>query len=213
MPTLVSRRTYQYSPLNSTIRSIRLVEILPVTNAIEIRLHEYPLDEAPPFEALTYSLQASDNFSSLVGIRCGGLPFDLRVEICSFLQLQRNNRIARGKSHCPLVWIDAISIDMKDQEETKYSRSFMNAVYARATRTIGWLGISQVANFGSLEMTMSAVVDSMRDFISFSDADPAQVGIKVTHQLLHIFQMATKDLSREFWQKIDELLEQRFFTR
>jgi hypothetical protein len=207
------RKTYQYSALSSEIREIRLVEILPISDIIDIRLHKYTLDAAPPFEALTYTLEAFQDTEKLIPIRCGGLPFDLRIEICTFLQLQRNKRIANSQARCPLIWVDAICINLEDWEETKHSRSFMNAVYAKATRTIGWLGFAPIYDLSSLETTMNTVVDSMRDFVSFSDPDPAQLGVKVTQQLIHTFREATKNIPVHIWRTIDKLLELRFFTR
>jgi hypothetical protein len=210
MVKLISRRprTYEYSPLRTDIREIRLIEILPISDSIDIRLHKHALNTAPPFEALTYTVGlAKDGFEDFAAIHCGGLPIDIPAEIYSFLEISQRH------SRRPLFWIDAICINMKDWEERQHGRSFMNAVYAKATRTIGWLGIASMLDFSNLESPMSTVVDSMRGLISFADADPAQLGIKVTPQLVHTFHKVTENIPRALWRTIDELLERRFFTR
>jgi hypothetical protein len=128
--------------LNSGINEIRLVTILPTLEtgdaSIECCLSHTPLDDAPDYEALSYTWADSSGDTSLsCSILLGGAPFLVGRNLEAALQqlrLPSNERI---------IWIDAICIDQKADSERSNQVAMMRTIYQRASRVIIWLGIEE----------------------------------------------------------------------
>jgi hypothetical protein len=200
-----------FHPLSITAgnRQIRLVEIKPEVAFLDIQLHVHALEVAPPFEALSYSVLSSSE--PVVEVHCDNFKMGLRVEIASFLENMREEELVQTESCRRLFWIDAISLDSFAYSEP--NSSYINAIFAKATRTVVWLGEIPTMNLAILGHVIESTIRTLEDQVSFSDAEPAQTNVKVMPQHLRDFLNATKDISEPAWCMIDDLLDHRLFRR
>lgn len=96
---------YKYQPLDGST-SIRLLTLLPSQDPysdIEIKLSITPLDEAPDYEALSYTWATSDGDTSISSsVICEGARIMVTRNCVDFL------RLLRRQGHERVLWMDAI---------------------------------------------------------------------------------------------------------
>lgn len=122
-----------YERLGDT--DIRLLTVAVHDGAVSsLELRTYPQAAAPEYDALSYTWR---NDTSTTSTTCDGLPLDIRTNlftalpfICDFWPEPRTR---------PL-WIDAICLNQKDNEEKAIQVPRMGDIYGTATRTLIWLG-------------------------------------------------------------------------
>lgn len=127
---------YQYSPLQHS-DSLRLLSLRPAKEAspINVTLFETRLQEAGPYEALSYSWATEDgNCDRSSRIRCGSKVIWVTKNCEAGLWRLRNQNSDR------IVWVDAICIDQRNDAERGHQVRNMRDVYRSATRTLIWLG-------------------------------------------------------------------------
>lgn len=147
---------YQYSPLPGP-RQIRLLKLHPRDESQDSELSvdhiTVPLDEAPPFEALSY---AWGNPLPQAEIRCSGLTARIGRSLHGALaQLAPE---APGPAR--LIWADALCINQEDIPERNAQVRIMADIYAAASKTLIWMGEEDehVARaMGCLERFLEAV--------------------------------------------------------
>ena len=154
---------HDYSPL-SKHGNIRLVRLIPHKDEkapIQCQLLEYPLQELSQqathlYEALSYVwgsekdkqpifIQPADDKgdnSSAGNIRCLHVTTNLHAALLHI----------RDRFFDRLLWIDAICINQKDNEEKGRQVQSMAKIYAAASRVIVWLGEAASDTDGALEM-------------------------------------------------------------
>ena len=128
--------SFQYAPLPSQ-RSLRLIHILPsdADPVLSCMLNAYPIDNAPPFDALSYAWHAGSK-SGIAShtIKCNFRSMTIGASLyAAILQL-------RSDGDVPLLWADAISINQSDLEEKTSQVRMMEDVYKNARRVLVWLG-------------------------------------------------------------------------
>ena len=129
-----------YTPLPGE-NSIRLVEILPASSPeeeIRITLVNAVIDEAPPYQALSYEWGYPAQEST---IRCDGQTMSITSNLSKLLRSLRRNKkrfsfLSRDRAHSDLFWIDAISIDQSNTRERNHQVTQMPLIYYRAAQTI-----------------------------------------------------------------------------
>ncbi|TVY73385.1 Heterokaryon incompatibility protein 6 OR allele [Lachnellula suecica] len=136
-PSQSPELVYQYEPLDATKNEIRLLRILPIRVVdgqeceVECSLFVTPLNDAPPYEALSYTW---GEHLDLQDIFLDDLPFKVTPSLQSALwQLQ-------GHSEERLFWVDALCINQGDDQERGEQVSKMRTIYERATNVVVWLG-------------------------------------------------------------------------
>lgn len=125
--------TYSYRPLPGP-KSIRLIELKPShKDDLNCSLIEIPLEEAPPYEAVSYSWgdQSKNQY-----IKCEGHTMAVTANCKSALK-----RLCLS-CKIRLLWIDAICINQSSIEERNEQIQIMLHIYATAQRTLIWLGES-----------------------------------------------------------------------
>jgi hypothetical protein len=139
---------YPYSPLVGP-RSIRLVCLLPSRNEVDpihCDLVHYSLSEnsgtSHLYEALSYVWGDTDETEAII---VHGHSFNVTQNLHAALRHLRNRSFQR------ILWIDAICINQKDDNEKEIQIRFMAEIYGQADRVIIWLGVCKDNSDKALE--------------------------------------------------------------
>jgi hypothetical protein len=126
---------YVHSPLKGS-HSFRLLVITPasdISDSIHCTIDEFDRRSAqcPPYTALSY---AWGDVKTTVPITLNGRPAFVTKNLYEALLYLRRARPGL------LLWIDAISINQKDDSERGRQVSQMRAIYSEASKVVSWLG-------------------------------------------------------------------------
>jgi hypothetical protein len=129
---------YLYEPLRPGPESIRLLRILPSEDeiaAIECELFHCSLQElgigVSPYDALSYVWGSSDITQI---IRMGQRELPVTLNLYAALTRLRHRLIER------IIWIDAVCINLQDQQERGQTIRLMAKIFGQANHVIVWLG-------------------------------------------------------------------------
>ena len=128
-----SAKQYDYEPL-TTSRHIRLL-ILSRKSFFKppiCEIRQYKLDEAPPFEALSYTW--GSNPERIPVAITNGMHILVTPTVEEFLYYQRS------LFETKYLWIDALCIDQRNALEKSIQIPLMPEIYRTASRVIVWLG-------------------------------------------------------------------------
>ncbi|KAI1096748.1 HET-domain-containing protein [Rostrohypoxylon terebratum] len=125
--------SYTYTPLSQAGREIRCVTICPGTwnDVIECDLQIVPLNDSPQYEALSYFW---GDPSKTRNITIEGRSFQITENL--YFALRR----LRLESSPRIMWIDAICINQKDDDEKSVQVAMMGRIYANCRKAVMWLG-------------------------------------------------------------------------
>ncbi|KAK4159410.1 heterokaryon incompatibility protein-domain-containing protein [Cladorrhinum sp. PSN259] len=126
-----------YHPLDSSLKEIRLVQLLPLTSpsnntGIVCKLQTVSLLSKPQYIALSY---VWGNPAATSRITVNGLPFQATINLVAALRQMRSKEPI-------LLWIDAICINQKDNSEKSTQIQLMRDIYEGARIVTVWLGES-----------------------------------------------------------------------
>lgn len=128
---------YGTSSLRDT-NSIRLLCLMPsedLTAPIECRLHIYPLEKSNKathiYQALSYVWGNSETFQSVI---IDEKPLLVTANLHAALLQLRDRTFER------IIWVDAICINQKDEEEKSHQIGLMAKIFGLADRVIVYLG-------------------------------------------------------------------------
>jgi hypothetical protein len=124
------------APLYSQLpdrRNIRLLRIKSGTSEdpIEIILETFDLDSNTEFKALSY---VWGDATSPCEIICNGHKKPITRNLWDVL-----SQLRKQKFGCRM-WVDAVCINQKDEEEKSFQVAMMRDIYKRAAKVIFWLG-------------------------------------------------------------------------
>ncbi|KAK6826671.1 hypothetical protein RU639_004778 [Aspergillus parasiticus] len=129
---------YKYTLLTPRPETIRMLRLLPSednTAQIQCQLVDYTLPtpgtEDHPYEALSY-VWGSENTPQSILI--DGQTLSVTENLYTALLYLRKRQLER------LLWIDAICINQRDEDEKAQQIQFMPMIYGQATQVIVWLG-------------------------------------------------------------------------
>ncbi|KAL6864642.1 heterokaryon incompatibility protein domain-containing protein [Trichoderma novae-zelandiae] len=138
---------YEYSPLPSAKRVIRLIQLLPpkpsiipgAFGTIRIRLVEAEVDSGVCYDALSYSWnvpagQLEPNRQIIIETD----DDSRKLYIFPALEIALFHLVSQGMTD--RFFIDQISINQKDNNEKNRQVLLMQDVYAKSARTLVWLG-------------------------------------------------------------------------
>ncbi|KAK7987165.1 hypothetical protein PG988_002153 [Apiospora saccharicola] len=123
----------RYQPLSSSVKEIRLITIEPnreYTAPIHAGIRSVPLNELPPYTALSYSWGESGKKKR---IAIGHSHLRITKSLLQALRRLRNKKIS-------VLWIDQICINQKYEEEKQYQIKLMKLIFRRADVVIAWMG-------------------------------------------------------------------------
>jgi hypothetical protein len=133
----VLRLMYQYSALDSSRQSMRLLQVWPSEHddrLIECEIIHTTLTEAPPYVALSYTWGDKSGLKQIL-VQDQVVP----VTINLWHALQR----LRPRNGEPLVmWVDAICINQADIAERSVQTSKMRTIYQNAESVAIWVGLA-----------------------------------------------------------------------
>ena len=120
---MASHQIYNSAPLDLDAQCIRLVEILPRSEAPEtfLKFHTYQLVGRPEYYALSYNWGHTTNQRQIF---VNDTKFSIRENLWSFLQQQ-----TYLKAH-DLIWIDALCIDQGNMHERNHQVTMMAATFS-----------------------------------------------------------------------------------
>lgn len=131
-------RTFQYRHLDTTRGEIRLLVLYPARD-ISIRascrlIHAF-IDDTPDYEALSYvwGSQAGGESISIDGRR---LP--VTVNLAQALDYLYDRHVPR------ILWVDAVCINQKNNQEKSQQVQMMTQIYAKARNVVVWLGLFDI---------------------------------------------------------------------
>ncbi|KAK4892052.1 hypothetical protein LTR27_009402 [Elasticomyces elasticus] len=133
-------QTSQSEPLDTSKRTIRLLNVLPsITNhddIIRLELHHADLAEVDgDYDAVSYVWGSDKNMHE---VKINGRVVWLRDNIWRFLKHCRDT--AFGEKHHRKLYIDAICIDQTNLAERNHQVQLMAQIFRGARRVIAWLG-------------------------------------------------------------------------
>lgn len=135
---------FQYQPLNSTEKEIRLLEIdsnQDASRPLELKLWHIKLGDSPEYWTLSYTWGAPfdglspewDDPNSKHLVKINGKDFHVRWNLDAALR-----RLAQYG--IPALWVDAICIDQSNTAEKNHQIQNMRNIYTHARATFAWLG-------------------------------------------------------------------------
>jgi len=124
---------YSYRPLNT--RQFRLLTLLPGAEAtpIQATLKYVNLEDKPSFDALSYEWGPESTNNSEIFV--DKQPFTIRHNLWLFLK-----RLRASSRSAQIIYVDAICINQRDDEEKGHQVALMSEIYIRAKKVLVWLG-------------------------------------------------------------------------
>jgi hypothetical protein len=165
---------HDYSPL-SEHGNIRLVRLLPHNDEkapIQCQLFEYPLQELSQqpthlYEALSYVWGSEEDKQPIYIQSSGGKSDNSSAGNIRCLRVTTNLHAAlshiRDRFFDRVLWIDAICINQKDNEEKGQQVQSMAKIYASANRVVVWLGEAASDTDGAFEVLCHATAEGSID--------------------------------------------------
>ncbi|KAH7417920.1 heterokaryon incompatibility protein-domain-containing protein [Cadophora sp. MPI-SDFR-AT-0126] len=171
---------FTYTPLpkqNASRKEIRLLTVHE-GEGTEVRcsLETVSLDEAPPYEALSYVWGDPNRTRE---ITLDGRPFQVTTNLARALRHLRDRQKPRR------LWIDAVCIDQQNAVERSSQILLMRDIFQRASKVVVWLGESSMASKAAFSLIQSI------DFGdgAFWDQQQNQGPVSFSHDALSGLQM------------------------
>lgn len=143
-----SREAFRHEPLDHTIPSIRVLQILPdllPDGMIQCLMINTTVESK--YYCLSYVWgSAVDQRTILIN----GKLFDVRRNLYDFL-----STIQRRTSDPLSIWIDALSIDQEDTTERNHQVQQMGSIYSQASHVYIWLGQRQTVPLADIMAQMN----------------------------------------------------------
>jgi hypothetical protein len=154
---------FVYSPLHNPTKEIRLLVLKSKYQSergsyrynIECSLRLVPLYllSITNYEALSYTWGSPED--GVRGIRLGGKPFDVRINLWWALDHLRYPDRPR------ILWIDALCIDQSNEIERNHQVRQMGLVYREASKVIVWLGLPAANSNAAFEFIVDGNTASL----------------------------------------------------
>jgi hypothetical protein len=129
---------YVYSPLNEASHEIRLLTLHPggFSSPIRVSLSCTPFTDVsvPEFEALSYTWGPPENPRRIFIGATGEDVLEVTQNLAEALPYLRYEDRPR------ILWIDAICVNQKDQDERSSQVQRMAQIYSKTRRVVVWLG-------------------------------------------------------------------------
>jgi hypothetical protein len=173
-------KVYEYTPLSPNSEEIRLVYILPGpwSAPVMCELHVLSTDTlssstlAPSFQTLSY---VWGNPHITRPIQVDGCVFEVTTNLYAALRrLRQKNEVKR-------MWIDALCINQRDNDERTRQVMMMGRTYTRCSEVIIWLGDSVD---GSEELSFSPIVKDLQGVEVMEDERTIEDGTLLFQQNL-----------------------------
>jgi hypothetical protein len=189
-----------YQPLHEG--QFRLLKLRVVEKVYSCTLLPFDLNEAPAFDALSYSWNSST--PRLATIICNGVDLEIGEDLLpALLHLHQY----RPPPSDRWIWIDAICIDQMNSEERSEQVLLMADIYRTAARVVVWLGEGRRRTDVAIELipdfleTASSLKESFKGYFNL--------------HLMPKYELSsgTNRTAALFWAGLVHLFSRRWFTR
>lgn len=158
-----------YTKLTDSDQEFRVLRILPALasdDQIQCELQLVRLDESPVYDCLSY---AWGDLRETKQILIDGHAFEATENLVVALHQLRAHKHPKYHRN-ELIWIDAICINQKDNDEKSHQVQMMRDIYSNAVQVIVWLGKATPESTTALQ----SITKLMDNCPSFED-DPRVV--------------------------------------
>lgn len=176
-----------FSPLDPSLRQIRLLRVKPDPSDLSAVLETVSLDDDPKYTALSYTW--GTDVPSGAGIMLSGPAKVGRLPIRKNLQAVLEHLCAGGDEPITL-WVDALCINQSDTAEKSNQITLMKDVYSKAEATCIWLGPE--AGDSDLAMATIGELYAARTYVLPDDDALSEAQIQAINVLVE----------REWWSRI-----------
>ncbi|KAK4496805.1 hypothetical protein PRZ48_012789 [Zasmidium cellare] len=193
---MANETEFNYEPLSSSTRQIRLLRILPTTTNIEIEceLQTSDLPEeglSTPFAAISYEWGAA---TALKPITVNGKRFWIRPN-CHYALLQAHRYLCRKRGPS-LIWVDSVCINQDDIDERSEQVALMGKLYSAASVSLACVGPAELDSEWMFRILKSAnsnctsICWEEKLFAAFNNARSTKVALneaykKYLHKRFH----------------------------
>lgn len=123
----------RFGELDPSQEEIRLLSVAPTTNDdVQCDVVTVSMNDQPNYQALSY---VWGDATKTIPLRVG----DSMLSITTNLK-QALLHVSRLPNRCDWLWVDAICINQKDNDEKSSQVAFMREIYNKATSVLAWLG-------------------------------------------------------------------------
>lgn len=158
-----------FSPLDPSLRQIRLLRIEPNPSDLSAVLETVSLDDGPNYTALSYTWGTEMSSGAGIALMNGGqgqtqtrrMPITRNLEVVL-------EHLCAGEAKPLTLWIDALCINQADVEEKSHQITLMKDVYGAAEETCLWLG--PAADDSDLAMAAIGELYAARTYVLPDDA-------------------------------------------
>jgi hypothetical protein len=187
--------------------SIRLLQLQPSNNSSTTmvgQLSEVRLADKPEFEALSYAWGQDESQPRFLTL--DNSSFSISENLAAALHVFRLTDKPRN------LWIDAISINQKDNNERSSQVAQMAAIYKTATLVLVWLGESTDGTEAALQFLRDVAADDHGLDLSAGSAGPgwfqfAGRTLRGSHEEVMQIVQSTAKL------RLDDIFGRAWFTR
>ncbi|OCK78373.1 HET-domain-containing protein [Lepidopterella palustris CBS 459.81] len=182
---------FQYQPLNTSQREIRLLNLMPgkFNDPIHCTVSIASLDDPPKYEALSYTWGNPKDTRSII---LDGIAVNITVNLYDAL------RHGRSERKVDVCWADAICINQADTAEKSWQVQQMRDVYRSANLVFAFLGKEEDDSDYAMELLrdiQSKSKDQLKEAISSAE----DVGQLVQSRP---FKSLRKLFERPYWTRV-----------
>jgi dihydroneopterin aldolase len=163
---------FSYPPLKDASKEIRLLRFLPTTDpddnkAISVNLEPFNREHSLVYDALSYTW---GNTSKTKTILVNGCRFEATENLHAALLQLRGFEDTEDYSGNDRFWIDALSINQKDNSEKSLQVQMMRNIFSEAAQVIVWLGTPAEESHLGME-TIASLTEAYNDYKSKKEKD------------------------------------------
>ncbi len=191
--------TYNYSPLDSSKREIRLIKVQPTCpgGVVECSLYHVSLDDNPFYAALSYVWgDANENRT----IMLDDVPFMVTRNLEIALRRMRSRHVEEP------LWVDAVCINQGDLQEKNHQIQIMRPIYQQAFAVFAWLGEADDDTHLAMQL-----IDAVGSDILGIDTTSDESATRADSQA--VAQDEKDDLESDSWMAVMKLMDRPYWSR
>lgn len=198
-----SQAQYEYRPLKpDEVRLLVLNPGLP-DEPIQCFLETYTVNQAKAYDALSYVWGDTQDSCS---IQVDGCPFKVTRNLYDFLTSYRTDR------SCPVLWIDAICINQKDDRERSAQVRLMKRIYEGAESIVIWLGLDAKGTASAIQH-IEYIYDNVWARRRRRGHSKERALAAITREDISKIIGEDQGISEDTWAGIHDLLERPWWSR
>jgi len=192
--------TFRHEPLQTTtgIRLLQLPSGIGEDN--QLVCTPYDLRDTPSYYGISYCWGLAANHAK---VRCNGQMLPISPDLLELLEYLDNFKREQDVNH---FWIDQICIDQTNLDERSDQVQLMRHIYAKAHRTLIWLGPLDVNG----DLVMLHILDhvtNLRESIPYDRGNMTHVTEEQNAEL------GLPDLDSADWKAFQQFLKKPWFRR